>query len=129
MFDHCTIRSNVSPFTFARGWHTRPVCTWLHTRLESPEKLRESRFDPKSLRSVDCAFLEYQTTDMAGNVISPKSNVVTFVKDELSRSAETIGTAEEAKRFTLENVFPDWKPGKIARELSEQAAKMRATYL
>ena len=129
VFDHCTIRSDSSKFHFARGWHTLPRCTWLYTRIESPEKLAQGRFDPYSIRSVDCTFYEYQTMDMDGNVISPQSNVVTFIKDDLRHTAETIMTQKEAARFTLENVFPNWKPGKITNTLEKQANKQKQAYL
>lgn len=129
VFDHCTIRSDMSEFHLARGWHTQPRCVWLYTRIEAPNKLSKERFDPYSIRSVDCTFYEYQTMDMNGNVISPQSNVVTFIKDDSRRSFETILTAKEAKRFSLKNVFPDWKPGKVSAKEQKKAMKLKRAYL
>lgn len=129
VFDHCTIRNDQSLFHFARGWHTVPRCAWLYTRLETPEKLAKERFDPFSIRSVDCAFYEYQTTDSQGRVITPTTNVVKFSAKDQLREVETVATPEEAARFTLKNVFPDWKPGKIVKKLEKQAVKMQQRYL
>ena len=129
VFDHCTIRSDMTDFHLARGWHTLPRCAWLYTKIETPERLLKERYDPYSIRSVDCSFYEYQTMDKDGNVISPQSNVVTFIKDDLRHTAETIMTQKEAARFTLENVFPNWKPGKITNRLEKQADKHKQAYL
>ena len=128
VFDHCTVSSRVSTFALARGWHTHPRCTWLHTRIESPELLIPTRFNPEGIRSVDNDFFEYHTTDMQGREISPSSNVVNFTCKEERRSAETILTAEEARQFTLKNVFPNWKPEKTVKKLSKQIDKFRKTY-
>lgn len=129
VFDHCTIRNVESPFHLARGWHTQPRCAWLYTLLESPGKLAKDRFDPHSIRSVDCMFYEYQTVDTKGTVITPSTNVVTFTAGEQQHVVETIATGEEAKRFMLKNVFPDWKPAKLTRKLSRQASKLQQRYL
>jgi pectin methylesterase-like acyl-CoA thioesterase len=129
VFDHCTIANDMSKFHLARGWHTAPRCSWLYTRLETPEKLEPTRFDPVGIRSVDNAFFEYHTTDMQGRDITPKSNVVNFVCKEDKRSIETIMTAEAAKQYTLKNVFPDWKPGKTAKKLFKQSNRMKKAYL
>ena len=129
VFDHCTVRNDMSAFHFARGWHTLPRCAWLYTKLESPEKLAKERFDPYSIRSVDCTFFEYQTTDAEGRVITPATNIVTFSANDQQHAAETVATPEEARGFTLKNVFPDWKPGKICMKLTKQSAKMKQLYL
>lgn len=126
VFNECTIRNDVSTFTFARGWHTAPRCVWLNTHLETPEKLEPTRYDPMGLRSVDNLFYEYHTTDANGNDITPKTNVVTFVcKGDTSRH-ETILTDEEAKRFSLKAIYPDWRPEKLIRKLNKQADKRKA---
>ena len=129
VFDHCTIRNNMSTFHYARGWHTAPRCTWLYTRLETPEKLEATRFDPEGIRSVDNAFYEYHTTDMQGRDITPKSNIVNFVCKEDKRVLETVMTAQAAQQYTLKNVFPDWQPEKTTRRLCKEAEKLRKAHL
>lgn len=129
VFNHCTIRSNVSPFGYARAWHTNPRCAWINTTLESPEKLMSTRFDPQGLRTANVSFYEYGTTDSRGRNITPSTNVVTFVaKDERSQQ-ETIISEQEAARFTVKNVFPKWRPDKKTRKLERQCARMKKKYL
>jgi hypothetical protein len=54
--------------------------------------------------------------------------VVTYSSKGEQRSEETIATAEEAKRYTLKNVFPDWRPEKTLRQLEKKAKKLRKQY-
>ena len=129
VFMDCTIRSFVSPFHFARGWHTHPRCAWLNTRIESPELLLKERYDPNGIRSVENDFFEYHTMDAQGNDITPKSNPVTFVHDKDTNTVETIIPAEVASRFTLRNIFPDWQPDKVCQQLERKALKMRHRFL
>ena len=61
-------------------------------------------------------FVEYNSVDTEGNVVSPASNIVTFTKDATKNEMETILTAEEATEYTLDKVFPDWTPAAIAAQ-------------
>ena len=121
VFDHCTVRNDVSPFTYARGWHTTPRCVWLSTRLENPEKLQPSRFDSICLRSVDCLLKEYGTTDAEGRDITPRSNIITLVCKEDSNTVETIMSHEEAMAYSPKTVFPRWRPDLRVRKLQKKA--------
>ena len=126
VFNECTVRNDMSTFHFARGWHTYPRCAWLHTRIEMPEKLEPTRYDPMGMRTVDSQFFEYHTMDAQGNDITPKSNVVTFVCKGDVRSLETILTDEEASRFALKAIYPDWRPELVTKKLCGQADKLKA---
>lgn len=129
VFDHCTIRNDVSLFGFARGWHTHPRCAWLNTTLETPGKLLPTRFEPQSIRSIENDFFEYNTMDAEGNVITPLSNVVEFVANGESRAAETIMSEKTARKYTLKKVFPKWRPDKKTRHLEKQIARLKKVYL
>jgi len=129
VFDHCTIYSDMSPFHLARGWHTTPRCAWLYTRIEQPDLLLPERFDPLGMRTVDSEFYEYHSTDLKGNLISPASNIVTYELNEQRRSVETIMTDKQAKRYTLKNVFPDWRPEKTVNDLQKEIERLKRRYL
>ena len=128
VFNGCTIRNIVSPFYLARAWHTHPRCVWMNTRLETPEQLLKERYDPYGLRTVDNDFFEFHTTDAQGHDITPQTNVVNFICKEESRQVETIMKADVARKYTLKNIFPDWEPEKIVKELSQKAEKLRKAY-
>ena len=74
-------------------------------------------------------FKEYNTRDVNGEDITPKTNVVTFTLEGEENTVETILTKQEAKRYQLNNIFPDWKPRNIVYKLSDKAAKLRKQYL
>lgn len=123
VFESCAIYNRMSDFVYARGWHTKPHCTWLNTVLMSPEKLQTTRFDPKGMRTVDSRFYEYHTVDGQRRDITPKTNVVTFtLNDDEKNTVETILTSEEASQYKLEKIFPGWRPEKIVRKLMKHTA-------
>ena len=87
-----------------------------------------TRFDPVGIRTTDVVFYEYGTTDSNGNDITPASNVVAFEAKEEHNNLETILTKEEAERFTVENVFPKWRPDKRTRQLEKQSKRLKEKY-
>ncbi len=126
IFNRCTIENIVSNFELARGWNNTPHCIWLNTTLLTPEKLNPTRFDYRGMRTVQNDFKEYGTKDAQGRDITPKSNVVTFeLKSGEKNTVETILTKEEAKRYTLKKVFPNWQPVKIIRQVEKKAKKLK----
>ncbi|MBQ9642257.1 MAG: hypothetical protein IJV06_11970 [Bacteroidaceae bacterium] len=129
VFDHCTIRNDVSTYHLARGWHTNPRCVWLNTTLETPEKLLPTRFDDRGMRTVNSYFKEYNTRDLQGQIISPKTNVLTLVCNDDRNTVETIMTDEEARQYTPKNVFPKWRPEKQTRTLEKKSTRLRKKYL
>lgn len=128
VFSHCTIRSIESDFTYGRGWHTHPRCAWLYTRIESPEKLMKTRYDPLSIRVANVVFSEYGTTDAQGRNITPESNVLDFIGKEDRETHETIISKKEAERFTLKNIYGDWQPDKVVKRLEKKAMELKKQY-
>jgi hypothetical protein len=62
-------------------------------------------------------FVEYNSVDSLGNVVSPSTNVVKFTKDKTTNEMETILTAEQASEYSLDKVFPDWTPAELAAQV------------
>lgn len=125
IFNHCTIENVESSFEYARGWNGTPHCIMLYTTLLTPEKLSETRFDYRGMRTIQNDFKEYGTMDAQGRDITPKSNVVTFVLKDEKNAVETILTKEEAKRYQVEKVFTEWHPQKVIRQVEKQAKKLK----
>lgn len=137
VFNHCTIENLVSPFEYARGWHSVPRCIWLYTTLLSPEKLNPNRFDTHGMNTVTNVFKEYGTMDAQGNDITPKTNVLTFsmkrkkmengeeVVTEQRCTDETIMNGEDAARYTINNVFGNWHPDEIIKQVEKKVKKLK----
>jgi len=124
IFHRCTVENIASDFEYARGWNGTPHCIWLHTTLLTPEKISPTRFDPHGMRTVQNDFKEYGTTDAQGNNVTPRSNIVTFELPDAKNPVETILTANEAKKYTVKNVFTDWQPQRIIKQTEKQARKL-----
>lgn len=129
VFNGCTIQNKISSFYLARGWHTLPRCVWLNTVMETPDKLRPERFDPQSIRSAECSFGEYGTVDMRGNLLTPPTNPLHIVGSEGEKDVQTTLSVKEARRFSLRNVYPDWKPDKLVRKMEKTALQLKRRYL
>ena len=137
IFHHCTIENIESPFEYARGWNKTPHCIWLYTTLLSPEKLNPTRFDTRGMNTVASDFKEYGTMDASGHDITPKTNVLTFhmtkkkteggkeIVTESRCTDETILTKEQAAKYTIDRVFGDWHPDRLAKEIDKQAQKLK----
>ena len=130
VFNHCTIENRVSAFNYGRTWHTNPRCVWMYTTLMTPEKLVPTRFDAEGMKVSSNYFKEYRTRDAHGRDITPKTNVVTFTLRDHTNPfvAETIMTKEEAKQYTLKNVFGEWQPAKVLKKLEKTSKKLKAAY-
>jgi hypothetical protein len=135
IFNHCTVENIVSNFEYARGWNGTPHCIWLHTTLLTPERLNATRFDYRGMNTVRNDFREYGTVDATGRDIMPQTNVVTFTMTKKSKEdanvmttencqVETVMTEGEAARYTVENVFGDWRPDKIIEQMERKVKKL-----
>jgi hypothetical protein len=135
IFNRCTVENIVSNFEYARGWNGTPHCIWLHTTLLTPERLNPTRFDYRGMNTVRNDFREYGTVDAAGRDIMPQTNVVTFTMTKKSKEGanvtttencqvETVMTEGEAARYTVENVFGNWRPDKIIEQTERKVKKL-----
>jgi hypothetical protein len=55
--------------------------------------------------------------------------VVTFTLNGESNAVETVLTEQQAANYTLKNVFPDWQPQKIVRQLEKQGGRLKRKLL
>ena len=130
VFNNCTIQNRMSAFNYGRSWHTNPHCVWLRTTLLTPEKLEATRFDDKGMKVSSNYFKEYGTMDVKGRDITPATNMVTFTLRDHTQpfTAETIMTKKEAKQYTLKQIFGNWRPDKILKQLESQSKKLKKQY-
>lgn len=119
VFSGCTIDSKAQKFNYGRAWGGVPRCAYLNTTLLQPDRLNTEnnpRWTLAGMNVVADKFVEYNTMDSEGNVISPSSHVLTFTKDKTSNTYETILTADEAAGYALDKVFTDWTPAEYAAQ-------------
>ena len=123
VFSNCTIMNYAEKYNLGRAWQGEPRCAYINTKVND-NKMNTSRWTAGGMSTVAKEFVEYNTTDMDGNVVSPDSKVIEFTKDVNTNKIETILTAEQAAEFDIEKVFPNWDP----RALATQVAAPEASY-
>lgn len=123
VFSNCTIENYAERYNLGRAWQGEPRCAYINTKVND-NKMNTNRWTAGGMSVVAKEFVEYNTTDLDGNVVSPASKVIEFTKDENKNKMETILTAEQAAEFDIEKVFPTWDP----RTLATQVAAPVATY-
>lgn len=123
VFSGCTIMNYAEKYNFGRAWQGEPRCAYINTTVND-NKLNANRWTAGGMSVVAKEFVEYNTMDMNGNVVSPASKVIEFTKDNNKNKMETILTAEQAAEYTIDKVFPSWNP----RELATQVAAPVSSY-
>lgn len=126
---NCTVDALSQSFNYGRAWGGVPRLAYINTTLLQPKKISSSRFTLAGMNVAADKFVEYNTMDENGNVVSPASNVLKFTKDKTTNEMETILTAEQASEYTLENIFPSWTPDKDAQQLSTGLLKVNGNTL
>ena len=124
VFEGCTIENKAASFNFGRAWGGVARLAFLNTTLNQPNEIAAKRFTAAGMNVAADKFVEYNSVDAEGNVVSPASNVVTFTKDRQQNTMETIITAEQAAEYSLDKVFPDWKPADIALQTTVGAVSL-----
>src|SRR5574344_1480069 len=122
VFDHCTIVNNAASFNFGRAWGGAPRCAYLNTTL--PETgLISTRWTPLGMNVVADKFVEYNSVNAAGTVVSPESNKVKFYLNATSKEMETIFSADDAASESLDKVFPNWTPATYTAQITAPVVK------
>ena len=119
VFNNCTVRNYADSYNFGRAWSDNPVCVYLNTTLEEPQKLASTRWE---LKGINCDYSlagEFGTKNAAGENITPASNIVTFQK--ANTELETILGASALETYSIDKVLGDW-----AETAQEQARQIDA---
>jgi pectin methylesterase-like acyl-CoA thioesterase len=122
VFNNCTIENNAAKYNLGRAWNNEPRCAYLNTTVND-NKINANRWTSNGMNVVAKEFVEYNTMDEQGTVVSPASNVVNFTYGSKSNQMETILTNEQAANFTLAKVFPTWAPNEMTLQLEAPDAE------
>jgi pectin methylesterase-like acyl-CoA thioesterase len=118
VFESCTIENLAKEFNFGRAWGGVARLAYLNTTINQPSEVTSTRFTAAGMNVAADKFVEYNSVDSLGNVVSPASNVVKFTKDKTTNEMETILTAEQASEYSLDKVFTDWTPATLAAQVA-----------
>ena len=119
VFEGCTVKSECPVVSFGRAWNNKPSVAFLNTLVDYSagqfsfsDGSKIERWT-KELMNKDAwpQFGEYNTHLADGTILTPASNVVTFVDPKngnATRDIETILTAEGAAAYTMEYTLGAW---------------------
>lgn len=117
VFLDCSVESKCKDFTFARSWGGESKAQFLNTTVLDGS-LNASRFTANGMNVAAYCFKEYNTMDASGKVISPASNVINFTHSSGNKQYETILSADEAAKYTIANIYGEWAPDQIAKQVT-----------
>lgn len=117
VMNECVVDNYAENFNYGRAWGGTPRLAYLNTTLLQPEKIIKDRFTVGGMNVPADKFVEYNTMDASGKVVSPASNVLKFTKDKKENEMETILTAEQAAEYALDKVFPTWTPAEYTKQV------------
>ena len=129
VLNNCTIETTGKRFNYGRSWGAYSGLALINTTLNQPDKLVETRFLTSGMNCSADKFVEYNTVDTLGNVISPESNYLKFTHSTGDKEYETILTAEQAAEYAIDKVYPDWQPDKIAGQKTVANASVKDNML
>lgn len=118
VFDGCTIENRAASFNFGRAWGGVPRLAFLNTIINQPNEIAAKRFTAAGMNVPADKFVEFNSMDADGNVVTPTTNVVKFTKDSNVNEMETVINAEEAAAYALDKVFPTWTPAALASQVT-----------
>ena len=118
VFDGCTIENRAASFNFGRAWGGVPRLAFLNTIINQPNEIAAKRFTAAGMNVPADKFVEFNSMDADGNVVTPTTNVVKFTKDSKVNEMETVINAEQAAAYALDKVFPTWTPAALASQVT-----------
>lgn len=121
VFEGCTIQSECPTISLGRAWNNKPQCAYLNTTVDYSagefsmnKEGAITRWTHKLMNANSEAwpvFAEYNTRTTDGTLLTPATNVVTFVDPGTSgetKAIETVLTAEQTAAYTIENTLGEW---------------------
>ena len=120
VFESCTVKSECPTVSFGRAWNNKPSVAFLNTLVDySAGEFGFESADGKIARwtkelmnaNAWPQFGEYNTHLADGTVLTPASNVVTFVDTKsgnTTQNIETVLSADAAAVYTMEYTLGAW---------------------
>ena len=125
IFKDCTIENKAKAFSLGRSWNNITRLTWLNTTVNQKDEILndDKKFAYFTINAMGDAMADKFRLDVLkdaeGNVFSPAEKKVVFKASDgkvLKDEENIILTTDEAAAYTLENVFGEWEPAKLAAQ-------------
>lgn len=123
-FEGCTIKSKCPVVSFGRAWNNTPMVTFINTLVDYSEGQfgfvnSEIQRWTKALMNKNAwpIFGEYNTHLADGTVLTPASNLVTFVdpkNNNATQEKETVLSEGQVNARTIANALGEWGATAVA---------------
>ena len=124
VFDSCTVKSECPIVSLGRAWNNTPQAAFLNTLVDYSAGQFDftssdiQRWTKKLMnKSAWPVFYEYNTYLAGGTVLTPTSNVVTFLDEKNNnetRDLETVISAQGAAAITMASTLGTWATTAVA---------------
>ena len=87
------------------------------------------RFTVGGMNVAAYQFKEYGSKDKDGNLLTPTTNIVTFTHATGNYTYNTTMREDSVSLFSLDNVFPNWRPAELAAQATSPNVKLNGNIL
>jgi len=123
---------NEEGYSLGRSWGGKSKVAWIGTMMtDAPlnDGKAIKRFTVGGMNIAAYQFKEFGSKTEQGANLTPVHNYVTFVHGTGNFTYDTTMSADSASLFTLDKVFPDWKPAVLAAQVTSPTVTLKGKTL
>ena len=126
--------TNLNPggYSLGRSWGGKSKLAWIETTMSEPpveDGKSVKRFTVGGMNVAAYQFKEYGSKDKEGNLLTPTTNIVTFTHATGNYTYNTTMREDSVSLFSLDNVFPNWRPAELAAQATSPNVKLNGNIL
>jgi pectin methylesterase-like acyl-CoA thioesterase len=126
VFMNCTIDGSVSTYKLGRSWSNSPKCVFINTTMN---KLPAAAGWGDPMNVVPSLFAEYNSKTASGSSVDLSARRTTYALNGTTVTLKPVLTADEAAKYTIENVMGAWKPHLLTVQVSAPVVRREAATL
>ncbi len=126
VFMNCTIDGSVGTYKLGRSWSNSPKCVFINTIMK---KLPAAAGWGDPMNVVPSLFAEYNSKTASGSSVDLSGRRTTYTLNGTTVTLKPVLSADEAAKYTIENVMGAWKPDLLTEQVSAPAVRREGTTL
>jgi pectin methylesterase-like acyl-CoA thioesterase len=126
VFMNCTIDGSVSTYKLGRSWSNSPKCVYINTTMK---KLPAAAGWGDPMNVVPSLFAEYNSKTASGSAVDLSGRRTTYTLSGSTVTLKPVLNADEAAKYTIENVMGTWKPDLLTVQVSAPVVRREAAAL
>ena len=126
VFMNCTIDGSVSTYKLGRSWSNSPKCVFINTVMK---KLPAAAGWGDPMNVVPSLFSEYNSKTASGSAVDLSGRRTTYTLSGTTVTLKPVLTADEAAKYTIDNVMGTWKPDLLTLQVSAPVVRHEGSTL